>query len=97
MSDEDKDRISLLSRAKTYGNHPEMFTGDFKNYLKSKAGLAHKLIKVYKGYIFIYFRNSKRLITCYKVPEKFQNECNVLGVNVNDIYVPKNKKNNKFS
>ena len=55
--------------------------GSLKSYVGSKEGQKKKRVKLYRGYVFIFFLNSKRLITCYPIPEKHLKEYNELVKN----------------
>ena len=50
--------------------------GPLKNYVYAKTKIRGKRIKLYRGYVFIFFRASKRMITCYPIPEKHVEEYN---------------------
>lgn len=54
-----------------FGQVPE---GAFRNYLNWKVAKRGKRIKLYRGYIFIFFLSSRRLITVYPIPEKHMEE-----------------------
>lgn len=45
--------------------------GKLKEYLLARENQCK--IKVYKGYIFIHSKNSKRLYTMYKIPDELKN------------------------
>ena len=71
-----KERIEINERKAVFvkrvsrdGKTPNMYRGDFYRYLCSKDRGAH--IKVYKGYIYILSKTSRKLITMYKVPSKY--------------------------
>lgn len=60
--------IIALKNGKKINDLPN---GDLKEYLKRRVAKDNKRIRVYKNYVFIYFINSNRLITCYPLPKKF--------------------------
>ena len=49
-------------------------TGKLRAYLASKQGGIKRIAKIYRGFVFIFTKNSKRLITCYILPEKYKEE-----------------------
>lgn len=49
-------------------------SGDLKSYVGRKIEKKNKRVKLYRGYVFIFFLNSKRMITCYPIPEKHLKE-----------------------
>lgn len=57
-------------------NFGELPSGPLKSYVGFKKRQKDKRVKLYKGYVFIFFINSKRLITCYPIPEKHLEEYN---------------------
>lgn len=59
----------LVKRVSRNGKTPNMYRGDFYRYLCSKDRGAR--IKVYKDYIYILSKTSRKLITMYKVPLKY--------------------------
>lgn len=61
---------TLFRSALKNGNDIEDFNGSFAQYLESKSK-NRRGIKVYKNNIYIYVKNSKRLITVFPVPEKY--------------------------
>ncbi len=63
--------------------------GPLKSYVGCKMAKGGKRVKLYRGYVFIFFWNSKRMITCYPIPEKHMDEYNKL------IKRKKKKKNVK--
>lgn len=48
--------------------------GSLKSYVGYKVAKKNKRVKLYRGYVFIFFKNSKRMITCYPIPEKHLKE-----------------------
>lgn len=48
--------------------------GPLKSYVGYKMSQGNKRVKLYRGYVFIFFLNSRRLITCYPIPEKHYEE-----------------------
>lgn len=57
-------------------NFNDLPDGPLKNYVYAKSKIKGKRIKLYRGYVFIFFRASKRMITCYPIPEKHVEEYN---------------------
>ncbi len=55
-------------------NFGEIPPGPLKSYVGCKASQKNKRIKLYRGYVFVFFLNSRRLITCYPIPEKHFSE-----------------------
>lgn len=47
----------------------EIQNEDLKKYIMSKQNCK---VKIYKDYIFLYSKNTKRLYTMYKLPEKYR-------------------------
>ena len=69
------ERRKLFQNALRYGKVPHnMKEGPLKQYLMSKQWKCK--VKLYKGYVFIYSKNSKILYTMYELPEKFREEVN---------------------
>lgn len=72
FKERNKELINIVIRKGLhYGAIPP---GPLRDFLYSKAKVANKRVKLYKGYIFIFFVNSNRLITCYPLPEQFKEE-----------------------
>lgn len=46
------------------------------NYLRAKESYRNKTVKLYRGYVFVFCRNSKRVITCYPIKEDYLEEYN---------------------
>jgi hypothetical protein len=70
-----RERRSLFREALQYGKSPASIDNkDFQNYLLSKPNCK---VKVYKGYVFIYSKNSKQLYTMYEIPKKYKENINV--------------------
>ena len=72
-----KQRVSReLDGTKTYrkavqaGYNKENFTGEFYNYLLNKSS-NRTVLKIYNGKIYISSKNSKKLITVLKIPNKY--------------------------
>lgn len=64
-------RGSTLSRlAYQNGKTKNYYQGKFRQYLISKSARKAK-IKVYKDNIYIFSKNTKRLITTYSIPQKY--------------------------
>lgn len=67
-----KERVKLFNNALSNGKSiNDISDKKLKEFLLSKPNCK---IKLYNGYIFIYSKNSKRLYTMYKLPEKFINK-----------------------
>lgn len=45
-------------------------------YIRSKESYRNKTVKLYRGYVFVLCRNSKRIITCYPIKEEYLEEYN---------------------
>lgn len=45
--------------------------GRLKKYVWHRIKQRDKRVKLYRGYVFIFFKNSKRLITFYPLPDFF--------------------------
>lgn len=74
MSLSEKENLELIVHARKKGLSPIDFKGtDFYSYIMNKVYKRNKKIKICDGYIFIFFLNSKRLITMYEIPSKFLN------------------------
>ncbi len=68
---------NLSASAVKYGlNFNDIPPGPLKSYVGWKRARGGKRIKLYKGYVFVFFLNSKRLLTCYPIPEKHLAEYN---------------------
>lgn len=52
----------------------ELPSGPLKSYVGRKISRRGKRVKLYRGYVFIFFINSKRMITCYPIPDKHLGE-----------------------
>ena len=59
-------RHQVLSNGKSLYD----YTGKFFQYLKSKENGRFK-IKVYKNYLYVFSKNSRRIITTYQVSDKY--------------------------
>jgi len=66
-------RISLWAIKNGINPH-DIPEGALKKYVLSRVNRYHKRIKLYRGYVFIFFETSRRMITCYPVPERFLDE-----------------------
>ena len=64
----DNGRNGLIAIANSKGKTKESFKGKFYDYLYRKS-LRGASVKVYKDNIYIFGKNSRRLITTYPVPE----------------------------
>lgn len=66
-----RERIRMFSEAVHKGKSPNDVSikknKELKEYLSSKGNCK---VKLYKGYVFIYSKNSQRLYTMYKLPER---------------------------
>ena len=60
--------ISALRHGKSAGHLKD---GKLKKYLLNKENTGKCKAKYYKGYIFIYSKNSHRLYTMYELPSEF--------------------------
>lgn len=70
-----KGRKTLYREALHYGKNPNDIKDEkFKQYLLSKQ--KNCKIKIYRGYLFIHSKNSGRLYTMYKVPNKYMEVAN---------------------
>lgn len=49
-------------------------SGPLKDYVARRVFKKNKKVKLYRDYVFIFFKNSKRMITCYKIPDKYLEE-----------------------
>ena len=68
-----QERYSLFREALQYGKSLNQIEDkELKNYIWSKSRYCK--IKVYKGYMFLYSKNSHQLYTMYKIPERFKGE-----------------------
>lgn len=61
---------SLVRIVSQKGKSKGMYQGKFHQYLASKS-LSGARVKVYQDNIYILSKNTKRLITTYKVPDKY--------------------------
>ena len=61
---------TLVHNASQYGKSINEYKGKFKQYLLSKDRPRNR-IKIYNNNLFVFSKNSKRLITVYPVPEKY--------------------------
>lgn len=77
---EERDKKLLGSHAVRNGiNFGEIPPGPLKSYVGFKIAKKGKRVKLYRGYVFIFFRNSNRIITCYKIPDRhFEEYKNIL-------------------
>lgn len=68
-----KERRRLFREALLYGkNAYDIKDPNLKGYMLSKKGRAY--VKLYKGYIFIYSKNTKHLYTVYPLPEDLRGD-----------------------
>lgn len=67
-----KERVKLfneaLQRGKSANDISPKENKELRDYLASKSNCK---VKLYKGYVFIYSKNSSRLYTMYPLPERF--------------------------
>ena len=73
ISEKEINRISIWAM-KNGLNFQEIPPGPLKSYVGFKKAKKGKKIKLYRGYVFVFFLNSKRVITCYPIPEKHMAE-----------------------
>jgi hypothetical protein len=68
-----KQRVRLFADAIMYGKSPNDFKDnkELRDFLLSRKNCK---VKLYKNYVFIYSKNSHRLYTMYKLPEKYIKE-----------------------
>lgn len=67
-----KQAKDMVERASKLGLSPlQIDKGPLQDFCIVKGRF--KRLKLYKGYIFIFNKNSNRLITMYKVPEELRN------------------------
>ena len=67
------ERRKLCREALDYGKSLNQIEDKkLKNYIWSKSRYCK--IKVYKGYMFLYSKNSHQLYTMYEIPERFKGE-----------------------
>lgn len=72
---DDKDKKLLGSHAVRNGlNFYELPPGPLKSYVGFKIAKKGKRVKLYRGYVFIFFKTSNRIITCYEIPERHLEE-----------------------
>lgn len=70
--EENKNIESLFRKAHKYGKMASYLPpGELRDWLFLKEHPGKK-IKVYKNNVFVFFKNSKRCITMYPLPEKFR-------------------------
>jgi hypothetical protein len=66
-----KERIILYKNALRIGkSYGEVRNEELRQYLLNKEGKAQ--VKLYKGYVFIHSKNSKKLYTMYELPDKYK-------------------------
>lgn len=65
-------KITLFNLAKKYGYTAQNFIPPLSHYLQSKAEGKKKKVKIYQNNVYIYSKNTKKLITVFPVPEKYQ-------------------------
>ena len=75
----EKNATEIILAAKRYGASPQKFPEcPLKDFLYIKS--VCKNLKVYKGFIFVFNKNSRRAITVYKVPDKYLNDLKNSGL-----------------
>ena len=63
---------NLFNSAIKNGSAPNnMKKGKIRDFLLSKERYNSK-VKLYKGYVFVYSKNNKRLYTVYKLPKELE-------------------------
>lgn len=68
-----KTASAMILAAKKHGASPEDFPeGELKNFLIEKSW--SKKVKVYHRHMYIFNKNSRRAITVYLVPKRFETE-----------------------
>ena len=73
ISDKELNNLSLYA-VKNGINFNQIPPGPLKSYVGWKTAQGGKRVKLYRGYVFIFFLNSRRMITCYPLPEKHMEE-----------------------
>ena len=63
-------KLSHINKILKNGKSSEDYKDEFKKYLEKK-GIGGAKVKVYDNQIYIFSRNTKRLITTYPIPERF--------------------------
>ena len=67
----EKIAMNMMKRASTEGLSPSQLPeGPTKDLLARKEKRGHKRIKVYKGNVYVFNKNSNRCITVYKLEMK---------------------------
>lgn len=67
----DFDANIMISEARNSGiEWFDLPPGELADFVKSKASIKNKIVKYYKGWIYVFFRTSKRCITMYESPIK---------------------------
>lgn len=71
-----REQKQFFKSALLHGKSPRDFPEDSEigNFLLKKEENGNCKAKLYKGYVFIHSKNSKRLYTVYKLPSKFSEE-----------------------
>lgn len=62
--------LAYIRTVLTQGMGKNFFTGEFRDYLDSKERRTSR-VKVYRDNIYVFPKNSKRLITTYHIPSRF--------------------------
>jgi len=65
-----QERRKLFRHALLYGKSPgNLEEGIIRDFLETKENKGGCKVKLYKGYLFLYSKNSHQLYTMYKCPE----------------------------
>lgn len=76
---EDRDKKRLGSYAVRNGiDFCQIPPGPLRSYVGFKIAQKGKRVKLYRGYVFIFFKTSNRIITCYEIPKRHLTEYNEL-------------------
>lgn len=76
-------------------NYNEIIDGPLKMFVWNKQRKGNKRVKLYRGYVFIFFLNSRRLITCYPIPDEFLEDYKKSIQNKKEITKKYEKKYNR--
>lgn len=74
-------------------NLGDLSEGRLRTFVINKMNQKHKRIKLYRGYVFIFFKNSNRLITSYPIPESLMSEYEIARRRKNKKYEKAKNKN----
>lgn len=76
---DDRDKKRLGSYAVRNGiDFCQIPPGPLRSYVGFKIAQKGKRVKLYRGYVFIFFKTSNRIITCYEIPKRHLAEYNEL-------------------